>query len=261
MSGVSFDFDGETVVVTGGSSGIGRAMALAFAAAGATVLIADIKDASPGSEDVPTHEAITDAGGTAAFVRTDVSEPDEIAAVVEAAREYGGVDVMVNNAGVIDRNGLLEATAADYDRVGDINARAVLLGCRYAGVDMVEREDPGVILNTASVSSEFALYDHICYDAAKGAVRMITRTAALELAEYGIRVNAVAPGFVATPLSAGGPESLRESVADDETVKPVPMGRAAETEEVAEPALFLCSEAASYVTGESFFVDGGYSVL
>lgn len=261
MSEITYDFEGETVIVTGGGSGIGRRMALEFGGAGATVLIADVREAPASTDCVPTHEKIEDDGGTAAFVETDVSDPDRIAAVVEAARDYGGVDIMVNNAGIIDRSGLLDATPEAYDRLQAVNARAVLFGCKHAGEDMIERGDPGVILNTASISSEFALYDHILYDAAKGAVRMITRTAALELSDHGIRVNAVAPGFTATQISEGGPDSVRETVAAGDTLKPVPLARAGEPEEIATPALFLCSDGASYVTGELFHVDGGYQVI
>ena len=261
MADVDYDFSGETAIVTGGSSGIGRALATELGTAGATVLVADITE-DPGTDDVrPTHERIVEDGGDAAFVRTDVADPEQIAAVVEAARDYGGVDVMVNNAGIIPRRGLLDATAEAYDRVQGVNARAVFFGCKYAAADMIDRDDEGVILNTASISSEFALYDHIAYDAAKGAVRMITRTAALELSEYGIRVNAVAPGFVGTDISDGGPEAIQEAVAGNETLKPVPMGRAGDPEEIADTGLFLCTDAASYVTGELFFVDGGYHVL
>lgn len=260
MGSVQYDFSGETVVVTGGGSGIGRRMARAFGAAGATVLVADLQD-SPGPDDAPTHELVEDEGGTAEFAEVDVSDPDEIAALVEAAHEYGGVDVMVNNAGVIERQGTLAAEPDAYDRVQAVNARAVLLGTRYAAEDMIDREDPGAILNTASISSECSLHDHVLYDAAKGAVRMITRTAALDLAEHDIRVNAVAPGFTATQISEGGPGGVREAVASGDTLKPVPMGRAAESSEIARPALFLCSDAASYVTGELFFVDGGYRVV
>lgn len=261
MATVDYDFDGETVVVTGGSSGIGRAMATAFGAAGASVLIGDLREHPPGDEAVPTHEVIEDAGGTAAFTETDVADPDDVAALVDAARGYGGVSVMVNNAGIVDRSGLLEASAEDYDAVQAVNARAVMLGCRYAGEDMIERDEAGSILSTVSISAEFSLFDHVIYDAAKGAAKMITRTAALELAAHGIRVNAVAPGFTATNLSEGGPDALRETVESGDTLKPVPMGRAGEPTEIAEPALFLCSDAASYVTGELFFVDGGYQVV
>jgi NAD(P)-dependent dehydrogenase (short-subunit alcohol dehydrogenase family) len=224
-------------------------------------LIADVRAEPRDAGADPTHEAIEADGGRAEFVETDVSDPDRIAAVVEAAREYGGVDVMVNNAGVIARQGLLEATPTDYERVQSINAAGVLFGCKYAAQDMIDRGVEGSILNMASISSEFSLPDHIAYDASKGAVRMITRTAALDLSEHGIRVNAIAPGFTATQLSEEGPESTRRTVAEGETIKPVPLGRAGEPEEIASLALFLCSDAASYVTGEKVHVDGGYQVV
>lgn len=168
---------------------------------------------------------------------------------------------MVNNAGIITGTGLLEATPAEYDRVQAINARSVLFGCQYAGRDMIERGVEGSILNLSSISSEFAQHDHILYDASKGTVRMITRTAALDLAEYGIRVNAIAPGITATEIAERGPEAMREGVERGETVKPVPIGRAAEAEEIASAAVFLCSDAASYVTGEQFHADGGYQIV
>lgn len=261
MSGVDYDFTDETVIVTGGSAGIGRGLALTFGTAGATVLVADIDERPRASGDVPTHERIEREGGTAAFVETDVADPDQVASVVEAARDYGGVDVMINNAGIISRTGLLDATAEKYDRIHDVDARAVFLGCKYAGQDMIDREDPGVVLNTASISSNHSLYDHFLYDAAKGAVRMITRTAALELSDHGVRVNGIAPGFTATNISEGGPDSVRDAVADGELLKPVPLGRAADPDEIADVGAFLCSDAASYVTGEIVHVDGGYQVI
>lgn len=260
MGSVTYDFAGETVVVTGGTSGIGRAMALAFGDAGATVVVGDLREEPPDERD-PTAAVIEDRGGNAVYAETDVSDPAAIESLVEAARDYGGVSVMVNNAGIVRRKGVLDATAEDYDATQAVNARAVMLGCRAAARDMIDRDAAGRILNTASISAEFSLPDHISYDAAKGAVRMITRTAALELADHDIRVNAVAPGFTATNLSEGGPDGLRKTVASGETLKPVPMGRAGEPPEIADAALYLCSEAASYVTGELLFVDGGYQVV
>ena len=261
MADASYDFGGETVVVTGGSSGIGREMALRFGAAGATVLVADVDETPRGGDAPPTHEAITDDGGTASFVPTDVSESAQVASVVEAARECGGVDVMVNNAGIVERGPLCDVTENSIDRVHAVNVRGVLLGCKHAAADMRERDDPGVILNTASINSTMADYDLPEYNASKGAVRMITRTAALELADYGIRVNAVAPGFVPTQLSDGGPDEARQAIAAGDTVKPIPMDRGGDPGEVASGALFLCTDAASYVTGEVLHVDGGYHTL
>lgn len=260
MKQATFDFGGETVVVTGGSSGIGRAIARGFGDAGATVLVADVRREPREPGAAPTHEAIRKAGGDAAFVETDVAEPEQVAAVVEAARDYGGVDVMVNNAGIVERGDILEVSPESWDRVMDVNAGGVFAGCKYAAADMVDRGEPGAILNTASINSEIALYDHPQYDASKGAVLMLTRSAALQLADHGIRVNAVAPGFVPTHLSSGGPEAAEAAITGGEIPKPVPQGRGGDPGEIADAALFLCSDAASYTTGELLHVDGGYHV-
>ena len=261
MADVEYDFSDETVIVTGGTSGIGRRLSLRFGLAGATVLIADFEAEPAGADRPPTHEVIENRGGTASFVRTDVSDATDVASVVKAAREYGGVDVMVNNAGIIERGPLLDVTAASLDRVHAVNVRGVLLGCKHAAADMLDRDDAGVILNTASINSTMADYDIPEYNASKGAVLMITRTAALELAAEDIRVNAIAPGFIPTRMSEGGPEAIERAIQEGDTLKPIPMGRGGDPSEVASGALFLCTDAASYVTGELLHIDGGYHVV
>ncbi len=261
MGQVRYDFEDETVLVTGGSSGIGREVATAFAAAGASVVVADVREEPREPDGVPTHERIEAAGGQAAYVETDVSEPDDVRAAVEAAGEFGGLDVMVNNAGIADRKTLFDATPEAFDRIMGVNARGVLFGCQIAAEDMLVRDDPGVIVNTASISADLAQYDHVMYDASKGAVKMITRATALELSDVGIRVNAIAPGFTATYVAGADPDDTREKVADGKTLSPTPLGRAAEPEEIAPHYLHLCSDASSYVTGEMLHVDGGYHVV
>lgn len=262
MRTVTFNFDDETVVVTGAASGIGRAIALEFGQAGATVIIADIReDPLDPAASVPTHEAITSSGGSAVFVESDVADPDDLTEVIDTADELGGVDVMVNNAGIIDRSSLLDATPEAFDRLWSVNVNGVLFGCQIAAADMIDRGEPGVIVNTASISSDLAMYDHVLYDATKGAVKMITRCAALDLSRHDIRVNAIAPGFTATNLSEGGPDALEDAVADGAVVKPVPLGRAGQPEDLAPAVLYLCTDAASYVTGELFHIDGGYQVI
>jgi NAD(P)-dependent dehydrogenase (short-subunit alcohol dehydrogenase family) len=253
-------FDGETVVVTGGTSGIGRETAFRFGAAGATVLVADIEEDSKDTE-VPTAEAIEAAGGTATFVETDVSDREEVRDLVEAAREFGGVDVMVNNAGLYIGGSVRELDPEDFLAIQRVNALGVFLGTQVAANDMIAREDPGVVLNTASISSDVAQKGQVQYDASKGAVRMITRGSALELAEHGIRVNAVAPGHIATEFVEGWTEEAKQTIADDEMIKPVPLGRAGLPEDIAGAFLYLASEEASYVTGELVTVDGGWSVF
>lgn len=258
MGTVDYDFADETVVVTGAASGIGRAVATRFGAAGATVVVADLREAPKDTgEETPTHDLIEESGGEAAFVETDVSDPDDVAAVVEAAREFGGVDVMVNNAGLPGGTPLLEIDADSLDRLLAVNVKGVFYGVQAAARDMLDREDPGAIVNTASISSNVAQHGQVHYDATKGAIRMITRGAGLELAAEGVRVNAVAPGQIATEISEGWTEEARQA---DAHLKPVPLGRAGEPADVAGAACFLASEDASYVTGELLFVDGGWQV-
>jgi len=259
MGTPTHDFADETVIVTGASSGIGRETALRFAEAGATVLNADIEK-EPKDADVPTHEAIEDAGGTAEYLEVDVSDPAEVEAAVERARDYGGVDVMVNNAGLYIEGPMREITPEQFDRIFAVNVRGVFFGCQAAANDMLERDDPGVIVNTASISSNLAQFGQVQYDATKGAVRMITRGTALELAEHGIRVNAVAPGQIATEFGQGWSEEAVEAVENDELLKPVPLGRAGFPEDVAGAMLFLAGDGAEYVTGELIHVDGGWQI-
>jgi len=260
MGTLTPDFSGETVVVTGGASGIGRETALQFGDAGASVVVGDLGP-EPKDADQPTHEAIADAGGTATFVEADVTEREQVRDLVEAARGFGGVDVMINNAGLFVGGSVLELDPEEFMAIQQVNAKGVFVGTQVAANDMVERDDPGVILNTASISSNVAQKGQVQYDASKGAVRMITRGAALELAEHGIRVNAVAPGHIATEFLDGWTREAQETIADDEMIKPVPLGRAGFPADIAPAFLYLASEGAGYVTGELLTVDGGWSVF
>lgn len=264
MGSVSYDYGGETVVVTGGSSGIGRAIARRFGRAGATVLIAD-RTPEPKDEDAdrPTHEVIREDGGTAEYVSTDVSNYNDLDSVVQGAREYGGVDVMVNNAGVQHSEDFLSVSPEAFDELHHVNARGVFFGTQIAANDMIDRGVSGNVVNIASISSTDAQHDQVQYDSTKGAIAMITRGAALELAEYDIRVNAVAPGQIATEFTEGWSEEARRMAGGEETgfIKPVPLGRAGTPEDNAGPVLFLASEDAGYVTGELLYVDGGWTAI
>jgi NAD(P)-dependent dehydrogenase (short-subunit alcohol dehydrogenase family) len=265
MGRTTFDFDGETAIVTGSSSGIGRAIALRFAEAGANVLVAD-HSADPKAEDADrtTHELIEERGGTASYVETDVSEVADLESAVEAARELGGVDVMVNNAAVQHVEGFLDVSPEDLDQLLEVNVRGMFFGTQVAARDMIEREEPGSVVNVASISAEDAQHDQVQYDATKGAIRMLTRGAALELADHGVRVNAVAPGQIATEFEEGWSEEAHEMAGeggDEGFLKPVPMGRAGTPEDCAGATLFLASEDAAYVDGELLFVDGGWTAI
>ena len=254
------NFEGETVVVTGSASGIGREVARRFGQAGASVVVADIEE-EPKDGDVPTHELIEQDGGTAGYVETDVTDREQLETLVEAAREFGGVDVMINNAGLFIGGSVLELTPEEFDQVHAVNARGVYFGTQVAASDMIERDEPGCIINTASISSSHAQFGQVQYDSTKGAIRMITRGSALELSEYDIRVNAVAPGQIATEFIEGWTEEATEKAASDELVKPVPLGRAGRPADLAGAFLYLASEDASYVTGELLYVDGGWQVF
>ncbi|MFB6296606.1 MAG: SDR family NAD(P)-dependent oxidoreductase [Halobacteriales archaeon] len=257
MGTLSADFSGETVIVTGGSSGIGRAVATAFGEAGATVLNADVRadPKDPGAEP-PTHERIEAEGGEAAFVETDVSDPDEVTSVVEAARAHGGVDVMVNNAGVHRSLAFLDVTPEDFAYVHGVNARGAFFGTQAAARDMIDRDVEGTIVNTASTTTERAEREHAHYAVTKGGVGMLTKSAALELADHGIRVNAVAPGPIATEITEGWSERAGESVGEG----PDPPPRAGRPGDLPGAYLYLASEDAGYVTGETLWVDGGASI-
>lgn len=258
MGTITGNFEGETVVVTGGSSGIGRAVALAFADAGATVVNADIRP-RPKDPDAerPTHEAIRERGGAAEYAATDVSDRDELRSVVRGAREFGGVDVMINNAGVHVSRRFREVTPEDLERVHGVNTRGTFFGTQLAAEDMIERGEPGVVLNTASTTATDPELEHSHYAATKGAIHMITRSAALELAEHDIRVNSVAPGPIATEITDGWSERARSSVGSGEGGLPTRAGRPAD---LVGAYLYLASEQADYVTGEGLWVDGGSQI-
>lgn len=270
MGTASFDFIGETVIVTGASAGIGRAIALGFGEAGATVINADIREEPKmAGEEVPTHQRIEemDTEGTAEYVETDVTEPDQLASVVEAARAYGGCDVIVNNAAVQHAERFLAVEQDTFDTLFATNVRGYFFGTQTAARDMIEREKGGAIVNTASISSVVAQHGQVPYDATKGAVKMITRGTALELAEHDIRVNAVAPGQIATEFTEGWSDEAERAASQKSSedgnglIKPVPLGRAGHPGDIVGAALFLASEDASYVTGDLLFVDGGWTAI
>jgi len=260
MPDYTTDFDGDTVLVTGATSGIGREIALRFGDTGATVLNADI-EVEPKDADVPTHECIREGGGEAAYVETDVSNPGEVYDAIEAARDYGGVDVMVNNAGLFIEGNFLDVSPDEVDDIFGVNAKGVFFGCQAAAKDMIDRGVEGSIVNTASISSRLSQHDQVQYDATKGAVKMITRGAALELAEHDIRVNGIGPGQIATEFIENWSEEAPKAARNGELIKPVPLERAGEPSDVAGTVLFLASDDADYITGEIVMIDGGWQIF
>jgi len=245
--------DGKITVVTGGSSGIGRATALIFAREGAKVVVADMSVAG-GEETVRLIQA---AGGKAVFSKTDVSQPAEVEAMVRKAVEtYGRLDCAFNNAGI---EGVIQPTVeygeTDWDRVIAINLKGVWL-CMKAELQQMLKQGSGAIVNTASVAGLIGLPGFSAYVAAKHGVNGLTKTAALEYAKAGIRVNAVCPGAIRTPMFERG---IRDNPGmEEQIVAAEPIGRMAAPAEVGEAVVWLCSDAASFVTGLPMAVDGGW---
>jgi NAD(P)-dependent dehydrogenase (short-subunit alcohol dehydrogenase family) len=246
--------EGKVALVTGGASGIGRATALVFAKQGAKVVVADVS--TQGGEE--TVRMIEDAGGEALFVKTDVSRTHDVEAMVSKTVEtYGRLDHAFNNAGIEGA----QAPTAEYpkeawDRVISINLTGVWLCMKYEIQQMLKQEG-GTIVNMSSILGKVGFANSPAYEASKHGVIGLTKAAALEYATAGIRVNAVCPGFIETPMleRAGilaDPE-LREQIVNLHPVK-----RLGTPEEVAKAVLWLCSDAASFVTGHALLVDGGY---
>jgi NAD(P)-dependent dehydrogenase (short-subunit alcohol dehydrogenase family) len=255
MKNITFDFRGQTALVTGGASGMGAATARLFAAAGANVVIVD--------RNTQAAEALAGTLGPRALAITgDVSSAVFCnAAVEQAVARFGALHACVNAAGIIVRATGLQTSDDDWRRMLGVNTDGVFYMTRAAAAAMQTGGQGGAIVNFGSIWGELGGAGALAYTASKGAVHQITRSFALELARGGVRVNCVCPGEVDTPmLRAGGrvtPMSDAEANAMADRV--VPMGRLAQPEEIARVAAFLCSDAASYMTGAMVYVDGGYS--
>jgi NAD(P)-dependent dehydrogenase (short-subunit alcohol dehydrogenase family) len=244
---------GKVAVITGGASGMGRATALRFLEEGASVLIADLNEGT-GKETLELAAKLG-AARRIAFARVNVADEDDLAAALErAASDFGAIDCMFNNAGIGGAIGsLLETDVDDWDATCAVLLRGVFLGIKHAGRAMKRAERGGSIINTASVAGLSGGAGPACYSACKAAVINLTRAAALELAPLRVRVNAICPGGILTPLIHRGHEAqARERLG---RLQPWPdYGRA---EHIANAALFLASDESQFVTGEALVVDGG----
>jgi NAD(P)-dependent dehydrogenase (short-subunit alcohol dehydrogenase family) len=245
--------DGKVALITGAGSGIGLETTLLFAAEGAAVLAVDVNEEAAAA----TVARATAAGGTASVFRADVSEAADNEAMVAAAEErYGKLDVMFNNAGIshADDDNAVTTTEEVWDLTFDINVKGVFFGCKY-GIPALKRAGGGSIINTASfVAILGAATPQLAYTASKGAVLAMTRELAVVHAREGIRVNALCPGPLNTPLLMkylDTPEKKQRRLVH------IPMGRFGEAAEMAKGALFLASDESSFVTGTEFMVDGG----
>jgi NAD(P)-dependent dehydrogenase (short-subunit alcohol dehydrogenase family) len=250
------DFRGKVVLITGGAAGIGRAVAVAFADRGANLVIGDTNE----DRARVTMDRVYAAGADAVFVRTDVSaEADVKGLVAEAIRRFGRLDCAFNNAGIAakdsDRQSVGGLDAAAFDRIVAVDLRGVFLSMKYELAEIV-RAGRGAIVNIASIAGVVAEPGVGAYVAAKVGVIGLTRTAAVEYAARGIRVNALAPGWVNTPKTAAvkGTPALANRLR-----QATPTGRPATPDEVAGAVLYLCSDAGSYVTGRVHIVDGAFT--
>jgi NAD(P)-dependent dehydrogenase (short-subunit alcohol dehydrogenase family) len=244
--------DGKVAVITGAAGGIGREAALLFSREGASVVVADLSREAGEATAAECRDAV--------FHEVDVSDPQSVSGLYEAAaREFGGVDVLYNNAGIMpaDDDSILTTETDAWDRVQAVNAKGVFLCCKFGIPRLLERGGGSVINVSSFVALMGAATSQIAYTASKGAVLSLSRELAVQFARDGVRVNALCPGPVETPL-------LMRLFADDPAAYQrrrvhLPMGRLATAREIANAALFLASDESSYVNGATFLVDGGLS--
>ncbi|MFE3885937.1 SDR family NAD(P)-dependent oxidoreductase [Streptomyces lydicus] len=256
MPFTAYDLTGRTAIVTGAASGIGRATATLLAEAGATVHCADLDDRGVRA----TAAAITAAGGSAHAHHLDVTRRDEIAAVVDAARRTTGrLDVMANIAGIMHSSPVLETEDAELDRVWNTNFKGVLHGCQEAARAMIATATPGSLVNMASGAIDTGAPGLLCYGAAKAAVVQLTKTLATEVGRHGIRVNAVAPGWVRTAMTERHTARDRQQ-AEGPMIRMSPLGRVGEPEDIAHTVLHLASDASSFMTGQILRPNGGVAM-
>ena len=243
--------EGKVALISGGARGMGAAEAKLFAQEGARVIIGDILE----DEGRRTEAEINEAGGECVFVRLDVTQEAQWQGVVaEAVQRFGKLDILVNNAGVVARGTLEDTTLEEWDRVMDVNAKGVFLGTK-AAIPEMRKSGGGSIINISSISGMVGQdYIQPVYNASKGAVRIFTKSAAIQYAKEGIRVNSVHPGPIDTDMAG---DRLTDAMLQREAEQRVPLGRTARPEEVAYGVLFLASDESSFMTGSELVIDGG----
>jgi len=244
--------ENKVAFVSGGARGMGAAEAQLFAREGAKVVIGDVLD----DEGRQTEAAINELGGECLYVHLDVSSEESwTSAVAETVARFGKLNILVNNAGVVSRDKVEDISVAEWDRVMDINAKGVFLGTK-AAIPEMRKAGGGSIVNISSISGIAGqAYVAAVYNASKGAVRIFTKSTAIQYAAEGIRVNSVHPGPIDTPMTAS---RKGDPVAEAESIARIPIGRTGVPDDVAYGVLYLASDESSFVTGSELVIDGGY---
>lgn len=251
----AFNLEDKVAIVTGAAQGLGEVMARCLAESGATVVVADVNE-DKGRESASKIRAL---GRKAKSFKVDVSDRDAVDQMVgQVKSDFGKIDILINSAGLNRRYWMKDMTSEDYDLIMNVNLKGTFNTCQEVGRTMIEQGTGGSIINISSISSMIVNRRRAVgtYCASKGGVNMLTKAFAAEWAEYNIRVNAIAPGYFKTPLNEPwinteqGPDALSQ----------VPMARFAEPEEIGPTAVYLASDASSYVTGHILVIDGGYTI-
>jgi glucose 1-dehydrogenase len=243
---------GKVAIVTGGNSGIGKAVVLALAEAGANIVI-DYVANEQATEDL--EKQVAALGDQSIGVDADVSQVADLERLVKSAVDaFGRLDVMVNNAGIETRTSILDTTEEQYEKVMAINLKSAFFGTQIAAKQMIAQGDGGRIINITSVHEDWPMPGNIPYCLSKGGMRMLTRTAGQTLGPHGVTVVGVGPGAVATPINISAMEDAEKMKTLDAAI---PLGRMAEPEEIGSVVAFLAGDGASYMTGTTVFVDGG----
>jgi len=245
--------DGKVAIVTGAASGIGQSIACTYGANGAAVVVDYVGDGQQGAQ--ATVDMIEEAGGKAVAIQADVARPDDVRSLVaQTVQTYGKLDIMVNNAGIEKDMPFLETPFELWQKIVAVDLGGVFLCSQEAARQMVKQGEGGRIINVSSVHEELPKPGGVPYCAAKGGMKMMMRTMCVELAPHKITVNNIGPGAIDTPLDA----PLKANPAlFNELLDIIPLHRMGEPEEVAELAVYLGSDASAYVTGSTFFIDGG----